>query len=44
MNGVDLVTVQENLGHSDIKVTIKHYMHLVLGHRAEQTDKFPDVL
>lgn len=43
MEGADLVTVQENLGHSDIKVTIKHYMSLVLKHRARQTDKFPDL-
>jgi integrase len=43
MKGADLVTVQDNLGHSDIKVTIEHYVHLQIKHRAEQTDKFPDL-
>jgi len=43
MQGVDLVTVQENLGHSDISVTIKHYTHLVLQHRSQQTDRFPEI-
>ena len=43
MEGADLPTVQENLGHSNISVTINHYVHLVIGHRAEQTDKLPEV-
>ncbi|MDM8553480.1 tyrosine-type recombinase/integrase [Desulfococcaceae bacterium HSG7] len=39
MAGADLVTVKENLGHSDISITVKHYTHLSIKFRAEQTDK-----
>lgn len=39
MNGVDLVTVKDNMGHSNINVTVKHYAHLLIEHRASETDK-----
>lgn len=41
MAGVDLVTVQLNLGHSDISVTVKHYAQVVESHRAEQVNLLP---
>ncbi len=41
MNGADLVTVQENLGHSDITVTRNHYIHLIMDHKKKQVDKLP---
>ncbi len=43
MNGADLVTVQENLGHSDITVTRNHYIHLVMDHKKKQVDKLPAI-
>lgn len=39
MNGADLVTVKDNMGHSTITVTVKHYAHLLIEHRSAQTDK-----
>ncbi|MFP4309852.1 MAG: tyrosine-type recombinase/integrase [Desulfococcaceae bacterium] len=44
MKGADLVTVQQNLGHSDISVTVKHYAHMVMNHRAEQVNRLPRLL
>jgi integrase len=43
MAGCDLVTVQQNMGHSSIHVTVKHYAHISLNQRIEQTNKLPDV-
>ncbi|MBF0227981.1 MAG: tyrosine-type recombinase/integrase [Desulfamplus sp.] len=44
MNGVDLVTIQENLGHSDISVTRNHYIHLMIDHKKEQVNKLPVIM
>lgn len=41
MAGSDLVTVQQNLGHSDISITVKHYASVVMDHRAEQVNLLP---
>ena len=41
MAGVDLVTVQLNLGHSDISVTVKHYAQVVDSHRTAQVNRLP---
>ena len=43
MNGADLVTVKENMGHSDISVTIKHYVHLMMEHKKKQVNRLPCV-
>ena len=43
INGADLVTVQENLGHSDITVTRNHYIHLMMDHKKSQVDKLPKI-
>jgi len=43
MSGADLVTVQQNLGHSSITVTVRHYSQVLLTHRKEQVDKLPGV-
>ena len=39
MNGADLVTIKDNMGHSNISVTVKHYAHLLIEHRSSETDK-----
>lgn len=44
MGGADIITVQENLGHSDISVTRKHYLHLTIDHKKEQVNKLPEIL
>lgn len=44
MAGADLVTVQENLGHSDISVTMRHYVHLMMDHKKNQVDKLPQIM
>ncbi len=43
INGADLVTVQENLGHSDITITRNHYIHLMMDHKKAQVDKLPKI-
>ena len=43
MEGVDLVTVQQNLGHSDISVTVKHYAHMMMDHRSKQVNRLPAI-
>lgn len=43
MAGSDLVTVQQNLGHSDISITVKHYAGVVMDHRAEQVNLLPEL-
>jgi len=43
MSGADLVTVQQNLGHSSITVTVKHYSQVLITHRKKQVDKLPGV-
>ena len=43
MSGADLVTVQQNLGHSSITVTVKHYSQVLLTHRKEQVNRLPGV-
>ncbi|SLM27839.1 hypothetical protein MTBBW1_1150012 [Desulfamplus magnetovallimortis] len=43
INGCDLVTVQENLGHSDITVTRNHYIHLMMDYKKSQVDKLPEI-
>lgn len=43
MSGADLVTVQENLGHSDISTTRKHYIHLMMDHKKAQVDRLPKI-
>ena len=40
MNGVDLVSVKELAGHSDIKTTMR-YAHLAPGHLRKSIDKLP---
>ena len=37
--GVDAVTAQEQMGHSDIKTTLAIYTHLSAKHKAKQVDK-----
>lgn len=41
MAGADLVTVKDNLGHSSINITIEHYAHIMIEHRATQTNRLP---
>jgi integrase len=43
MAGADLITVQKNLGHSDISVTVKHYADIAMKHRKEQVDRLPEL-
>lgn len=40
LDGVDIVTVSKNLGHSSIHVTVEHYAHLLLDDRIRQTQKY----
>lgn len=40
MNGVDLVSIKELAGHSDIKTTMR-YAHLAPGHLRKSIDKLP---
>ncbi len=40
MNGVDLVSIKELAGHSDIKTTMR-YAHLVPGHLRKSIDRLP---
>lgn len=37
--GSDLITVQKNLGHSSITVTVEHYADMQDAHRQEQVDR-----
>jgi site-specific recombinase XerD len=41
MNGVDLYTVSQLLGHSSVKVTEKHYAHLTKDHKKASVEKLP---
>lgn len=43
MSGADLITVKENMGHSDISVTVRHYVHLVMDHKRAQVDRLPEL-
>lgn len=43
MSGADLTTVKENMGHSDISVTVRHYVHLVMDHKRAQVDRLPEL-
>lgn len=44
MAGADLVTVQDNLGHSNITVTRNHYIHLMMDHKKKQVNKLPVIV
>jgi site-specific recombinase XerD len=33
VNGTDVFTVSQALGHSDVKITARHYLNLVPGYR-----------
>lgn len=43
MSGADLVTVQQNLGHSEISTTIRNYAGILDRHKIEQVNKMPVV-
>lgn len=43
MNGVDLMTVKELLGHKDIKMTMR-YSHLSRGHKNKAVDKIGSMM
>jgi integrase len=43
VGGTDIFTVSQALGHSDVKITQKHYMKLVPGYR-ERMSKATRVL
>lgn len=41
MNGVDLYTVSQLLGHSSVRVTEQHYAHLIKDHKRTAVKKLP---